>query len=254
MSLHPLQNIGLSENEAKIYEVLVKNGEIPVGTLIQKCGFKRPTVYKALGVLEKKGFILKRDYKKIIHVRPESPTKLALHAQEELEKVQQAKKDIDALLPALALSYTLSTERPIVRIYEGVEGLKDIYEDMLAEKKTIYALLQAADVEPELYAWLTTKFVRKRVREKIHVKAVVASSRESREYTSKNTEEFRTARIVNSKLFPFQHEIDIYGDKVAIIHYKKDEGLIGIVIHHPSIAISMKAWFDLAWGNTIQSL
>ncbi len=71
----------------------------------------------------------------------------------------------------------------------------------------------------------------------------------SREYVEKSVEEFRTSTMIDSELFPFEHEIDIYGDKVAIINYKKDEPLIGIVIHHPQIAKTMQAWYDLAWNG-----
>lgn len=247
MSLSFLQNIGLSSTEGALYELLLKLGEIPISTLIRESKIKRPTVYKALATLEKKELVLSRDIRKIIHVRPESPAKLAEFADKEYQKIEQANKTLNAILPGMSLSYANSTERPVVRVYEGVEGLKEVYEDMLVEKKPLYALLQAAEVEPELYSWLTTRFVKKRVKEKIHVKAIVATSRASREYIEKNTEEFRTTRMVDSKQFPFQHEIDIYGDKVAIIHYKKGEPLIGILIHHPAVSVSMKAWFELAW-------
>jgi hypothetical protein len=43
--------------------------------------------------------------------------------------------------------------------------------------------------------------------------------------------------------------VDIYGDKVAFINYKKGEALIGVVINHPQIAETMRAWFELAWAG-----
>lgn len=247
MSLSFLQNIGLTDTESHLYELLLRLGEAPVGTLIQESNLKRPTVYKALHMLHKKGLVTQRDIHKKIHVRPESPIKLQELADKKYEQLNRTKESLKAFLPSLAISYTLSTERPVVRVYEGIDGLKEIYKDLLIEGKTIYAILQAANVDPELYKWLTTKFVRKRVRAKIHVKAIVSSSAASREYLKKSKEEYRIARLIDSKKFPFQHEIDIYGDKVAIVHYKKDEPLIGMVIHHPQIALTMKAWFDLGW-------
>lgn len=253
MSLSFLQNIGLTDTESQLYEILLKLGEVSVSVIIQESKIKRPTVYKALYMLEKKGLVTKRDIRKKIHVRPESPVKLQELADKKYQQLERAMESLNALLPSLALNYTISTERPVVRVYEGVEGLKQIYKDLLIDGKTIYAILQAANVEPELYKWLTTKFVKKRTRLKIHVKAIVASSPASREYLKKSKEEYRIARLVDAKRFPFQHEIDIYGDKVAIIHYKKDEPLIGMVIHHPQIALTMKAWFDLAWESTESS-
>ena len=247
MSLAFLRNIGITETESTLYELLLKLGEVPIQALIKESGLKRPTIYKALYSLEKKGIVKMREIRKKINVRPESPVKLSTMVEKKYEAFQGTKETFAALLPGLASAYNFSTEKPVVRVYEGIEGLKEIYEDLLVAKQPVYALLQAAEVEPALYEWLTTKFVKKRIKEKIHVKAIVASSASSMEYFKKSVEEYRIARIVNSNKFPFQHEIDIYGDKVAIIHYKKDEPLIGIVIHHPQVAKTMKAWFDLAF-------
>ena len=249
MSLSFLQNIGLTTTEGSLYELLIRLGEVSVATLIQESGLKRPTVYKALYSLEKKGLVLQRKIHKKIHVRPESPVKLEEMADKQVVALKQAKDSLAAFLPSLALNYTLSTERPVVRIYEGITGLKEVYNDLLTINQPISAILQASTVDPELYQWLTTTFVRRRVRAKIHVKAIVASSTQSKEYVEKSSEEYRISRQVDAKLFPFQHEIDIYGDKVAIIHYKKDEPLIGIVIHHPQVAATMQAWFDLSWSG-----
>lgn len=250
MSLSFLNNIGLNETESKIYELLLKLGEIPISKLIFQSKIKRPTVYKAITTLEKKGLVTTRDLRKIKHVKPESPSKLVEFADTEYRKIDEAKKTLNAILPGLSLSYAASTDRPVVRVFEGLEGVKEIYEDTLIEKKPIYALLQAENVNNELYDWLTKKYVKKRERAKIHARVIVASSKKSKEYVKKNLEEFRITRIIDANLFPFQHEIDIYGNKIAIINYKEGEALIGIVIHHPTIAISMKAWFDLAWKGS----
>lgn len=249
MSLTFLNNIGLNNTECDIYELLVKTGEVPVSKLIELSKLKRPTIYKALQTLEKKGLVLKRDIHKKIHISPESPAKLQQLADEKFEQIKQVRENLNSLIPGLALSYTNSTERPIVKIFEGISGLKKIYEDLLVDSKPVSAILQAATVEPELYNWLTTKFVKKRVRAKIHVKAIVASSRASKLYLQNSPKEYRIAKQVDSGQFPFQHEIDIYGDKVAVINYKKDEPLIGLIIQHPQIALTMKAWFDLTWSN-----
>lgn len=250
MSLSALQNIGLTENEAQIYELLIKLGEIPVSILINESGLKRPTVYKILYSLETKGLISQRDIKKKIHVKPLSPTKLLDMAENKYQETQRIREDILSFVPQLNSLYIASTENPTVRTYEGIKGLKEIYEDILSEKKPIYAILQAAEVEPELYKWLTTTFVKKRVRAKIHVKAIVATSKASMKYKKKDVKEYRISVLVPEEKFPFEHEIDIYGDKIAFIHYKKGEPLIGVVINHPAIAQTSKAWFNLAWMGT----
>ncbi len=249
MSMSPnfLHTLGLSETESILYEHLLTLGEVPVSTLIIRTKRKRPTVYKALQTLQGKGLVTMRDIHKKLHAKPESPTRLKELADEKAKQIDEANAALTALLPGMALNYAHSTEKPVVQIYEGAAGLKEIYLDTLKEQKPISALLQASVVEPDLYTWLNNVYVNKRVKQKIHAKIIMDSGAASKEYLAKNIASYKTVKTVDAKQYPFQHEIDIYGDKVAIIHYKKDEPLIGILIHHPQIAQTMRSWFELTW-------
>lgn len=247
MSLPFLETIGLTTNEANLYELLLRLGEVPANTIIAQTSLPRATVYKSLYSLEQKGLLIKYDKGKIIHFKPEPPTKLLELADTQYRQLERAKKDVQALIPQMTSSYILSVERPVVTTFEGVEGLKQIYEDMLRVGKPIYAVLQAHEVEEGIYAWLTGPFVRKRIKLGIPVQAIVSASKHAEVYAQKDEKEFRTTRIVSNDLFPFQHELDIYGSKVAFIHFKRGERLVGVVVDHPQIAQTMKALFDLAW-------
>lgn len=247
MSLPFLQTIGLTQKEADLYELLLKLGEVSANTLIRETDLKRATAYKSLYALEQKGLVTKRDIGKIIHFRPEQPTKLLELAEREVQNTERAKEDLRTILPQLTSSYILTVEKPVISTYEGVNGLKEIYEDTLRERKPIYAVLQTAEVNDELYQWLTKKYVKSRAKLGIKAQVIVASGKWSREYIKKDEGELRESILVPSREFPFQHEVDIYGDKVAFLNYKKGEALIGVLIKHPQIAQTMKAWFDLAW-------
>lgn len=247
MSLGILENIGLTKNEADLYELLLKLGEVPAGEIIKQAKLKRATAYKVLYSLAKKNLVSYREIAKKIHFRPEPPTSLLSLAEKQYQSLERAKENLQAVLPQLASNYVLSVEKPVVTVFEGVEGLQKIYEDTLKEGKTIYAVLQTAEVDPVLYGWLTKDYIRRRVRQKVWAKVIVASGKWSGEYQRKDKKEYRETVPVPSRKFPFQHEVDIYGDKVAFINYKKGETLIGLIIKHPQIAQTMKAWFDLAW-------
>jgi len=197
--------------------------------------------------LEKHKLVTKRDIAKKIHFRPEPPTELLALADKQTKELERARGDLRAIMPQLNSEYILSVERPVVTIFEGAAGLKEIYEDTLKEGKPIYAVLQTAKVDPAMYKWLTKSYVKRRAKSKIWAKVIIASGKWSNDYQRKDEKELRESILVSSDKFPFQHEVDVYGDKVAFINYKQGEALIGIVINHPQIAQTMKAWFDLAW-------
>lgn len=247
MSLPFLQSFGLTENESNLYELLLRLGESPAWKIVAEAKLKRPTVYKTLQSLTRRGLVETNTKEKVIRFKPEAPTKLLELAERQFQNLERAKENLQTTLPQLTSSYITAVEKPVVTTFEGIKGLQEIYEDTLKEAKPIYAVLQPVDVEPTLHKWLNTTYVKKRAKLKIPAQVIVSAIRGSKEYIERSNEEYRTAVSVPSDRFPFQHEIDIYSDKVAFINYKKGEALIGIVIKHPSIAQTMKAWFDLAW-------
>lgn len=246
MSLEFLHAFGLSKKEADLYMLLLNDGELPVSVLIKKTGLKRATVYKSLYALESKGLLTKRSFKKKLHVKPESPSKLITLSEKHINAFEKAQSTLHSLLPQLTQAYITSVEKPVVTVYQGVVGLKKIYEDMLVVGKPIYAALSTENVDPELFKWVTTVYTRKRIAAKIPVKVIVASGGWAEEYVSRNKKELRETYLVSKELYPFQHEIDIYGDKVAFIDFKNGGSLIGVVIHHPLIAQTTSALWSLA--------
>lgn len=247
MPLTFLQTLGLSKNEANLYDLLLKLGEVPVHVIVKESRLKRPTVYKTLYNLAEKDLVSQREVNKILHFAPTPPTSLLGLAETQYSALDRAKKDLQAILPELSSAYTLSVEKPIIRMFEGLEGLKEIYLDTLVEAKPIYAVVRISTIDTKLHEWLQFDYVKKRARKKIHAKVIVAYDKAAPGFIKRDQKEERTSISVPGDQFPFQHEVNIYGNKVAFINNHEDEPLIGFIIDHPLIAQTMKAWFDLAW-------
>src|SRR3989344_7869400 len=139
MSLTFLETIGLTKKEADLYELLLKLGETPANEVIKQSKLKRATAYKSLYSLEKKGLVKKDASKNVIRFRPESPDKLMNFADQQHEEFDRAREDLRTLIPKLVSDYTLSVEKPIVRTFEGAEGIKKAHLEILSEKKEILA-------------------------------------------------------------------------------------------------------------------
>lgn len=248
MSLSFLQNLDLTKNEVDLYERLLKLGEVPAQALIKESKLKRPTVYKSVYSLEEKGLVSQRKIYKKIHFQAAPPAKLLEIADSKYDNLNRTKENLQALLPQLSSDYILSTEKPIVRMYEGLEGLKEIYLDILKEKQPGFSILQTDDMDPFLDNWIINYFTPRRIRAKMPLKMIYASKVKNKTHFKKKDIAYRRfSKVVPIDLFPFQHEVTIYGNKVAFIHYKKSSNLIGVVINHPFFAQTLKGWFNLAW-------
>lgn len=248
MSHSFLENLGLTQKEAEIYELLLKLGEVPAQIIIKESKLKRATAYKVLYSLEQKGLVSKKDIQKKIHFRPEQPTKLLELAENQYQSLERAKGDLQTILPQLTSEYILSVEKPVVRIYEGIAGVKRAYLDSLSEKKEILAYVYVSDKLDKPLEDFWPVYYKMRLKSDIHVRSICPDNREGREYQKKDIKELRETRLVSQEAFPITIEKNIVGNKVFF--FSRSEGkLLATSIENEAIAETERAIFELAWDQ-----
>lgn len=244
-----LKDSGLKDKEAIVYDILLEHGTLPVLEIIKKSGLKRGIVYKTLYDLQDKSLATQITIKKKLHFRAEHPYKLSELVEEQLKKAQNHQLTLQTYLPQLISAFKTTDNKPGVKIYEGVSGIKEVYNDTLKEGKEIWAILQTSDVEPKVYEWLSQTYGKKRAEADIWAKVIVAEDTKTKTYVSKNEAEKRETRVVPKEKFPIGIEVDIYGSKVAFINFHKDGDLVGIIVQNDLIADTMRSMFSLAWDK-----
>ena len=185
-------------------------------------------IYEVLPELLAGGYVEYRKDGKVAYYKPVHPGKL-------LDLVNQKKRDVALLedemrttIQSLAGKFNLAFNRPGVKFFEGVEGLKEIYRDTLREQKPIYAILSPAAIEPSLKEWLDNVYVKERVAKKIEAQVIASSSSETECYHRHDTESLRETIVVPQSKFPIDMEIDLYGtNQIAFISLAK--GIIGVI-------------------------
>ena len=131
MHRETLEEIGLSMNEAKIYETLIDIGESSVPKIALKTHIHRRNVYDIIPKLLKKGLIyLIADSKESRYaaVEPNKLNDLIWEKQSKLEKI----------LPSLNAQYKKTATEEAVYVYKGVEGFKNYLRDVLRVGKDVY--------------------------------------------------------------------------------------------------------------------
>jgi len=157
-----LQAIGLSENEALVYQLLLDLGPKPAQTLVEPSGLGRGNLYNTLNSLKEKGLIAEQSGTKKVYqaVDPENLRKLA---KTQVISAQETLNQLEATLPTLKSAFRLITHKPVLRVFEGIDGLKDIYKEILEAGQPIYSLVGTDAPAPELFKWLRGTYVQKRV-------------------------------------------------------------------------------------------
>ncbi len=241
-----LKQLGLNNTEISIYLASLETGPAPVIALAKASGMKRSSIYNFLNDLMRIGIIVASPKgNKFVYsaVAPEGLMALA----------EKQKESLSAIIPELTMLMGKSgSERPKIRFYEGVEGLKTVYWDTLeqSEDSEILAYATFEDIYRVFPEAFRQQYLKKRIKRKMITKAIARSGEYALSHAKNDKKEYRETIVLPVADFPVTNEINIYGDKVAIISF--GENKLGIIIESKEIAGTQRAIFNLLWKSLKQ--
>lgn len=242
--VNELVNIGLSPEESKVYISILELGGSFASNIARKAQINRATCYHTLDNLLKKGFISSYTKGKVLWFNAESPEKIV---QTETERLARAK----ALIPQLlSISNTL-TFKPKIRFFEGIEGIKTVFEDVFETKeKEILGYTNVRSLG-DIFSDYFKNYCKRKIQKKIKTRYLAPQTGEGVDlidqfYPKNYDKNLVEVLLVNKKEFSFENEISIYGNKVAIISLNPEEPM-ALLIESATFAKSMRSIFNLAW-------
>ena len=117
MNTSVLEELGLSNAEAKIYLALLGLGSSKTGDIIDRTKLQSSTVYHVLGSLVEKGLVSYVLKGKIKFYQAEDPNSFLLFLEEK-------KRKLNEILPELRRKERLSKQKQTAKVYEGLKGVK----------------------------------------------------------------------------------------------------------------------------------
>ena len=126
-----LKEIGLSPNEAKIYETLLKAGQSTVQQISDKSKVHRRNVYDSLSKLTEKGLVSESFTKGEKNFKATEPTRL-------LDLIKEKETKLNEILPTLKKEYNKKPEEVEAYFYKGIEGFKNYLKLILETKETVH--------------------------------------------------------------------------------------------------------------------
>ncbi|MDA1060385.1 MAG: hypothetical protein O3B47_01180 [bacterium] len=241
--LAELTQLGLSQEEAKVYLATLELGGSYASNIARKAGVNRATCYHTLNNLKSKGFLNSFNKGKVLWFNAEPPQVIANIQEEKLEKAKE-------LIPQLlSISNTLAF-KPKIRFYEGIEGVKTIFEDILNTKEELLGYTNLNGLGNIMSDYFK-KFCEKKIKNKIKTRIISPSTKDATKlikqfYPKDYDKNLVEILLVNKDEFYFENDISIYENKVAVVSLNPDE-VIGLIIESPTLAKSMRSIFNLAW-------
>lgn len=234
-----LSDIGLSENESKVYFAALSLGPATVLKIARAAEVKRTTVYSVVESLKQKGLmnIEVKGFKQLYVA--ESPEKLETVLEQRRAEFKNSLSEFMAL-------YNLKGGESYIKYYEGLEAMKNVYEELLKDIQphedylVVSAIEQWYKLDPD-YFW---DFVERRSKLPIKVRMLFTDSKESRKrmkrYNFPNTQikllSPKTKLTTNLVVIP----------KKVVIH-QLTPPIMAIVIENKSVVQMHKELFEIIW-------
>lgn len=239
-----LQQFGLDKKRAAVYLSLLQIGKAPVHQVAKMAGVKRTTAYSILRSLEEEHLVMRAvEGKKQIFVAEDPSIMMAQLANKKIA--------LELLLPELRVLYNAIPAKPRVRFYEGIEGVKTVFEDTLISHPKEIVDFTSIDDLVNVFGDYMKSYTKRRAELGIPLRGIATDTPLARSYNKKyysgaNPIAIPQTRFVPADSFVFKTEINIYGNKVAIMSLKAEEP-VGVIIESSVIADTMRSVFELAW-------
>ncbi|MBP9864592.1 hypothetical protein KBC54_04050 [Patescibacteria group bacterium] len=232
-----LKAIDLNESEAKIYITSLEIGPSSPQRLVERSGFSRPATYLAIEQLVQKGLMTSTMSGKRQLYSAESPDRLTGYTKTFLQKMEAKAAHITEVVEALKLIQ--HRDRPQVKLYEGIQGIKAILQDLVDSKPDATEEIVNIDAVKKVFttAELTAA---QNILSKRKTKGRAIFYGEVSEVRSGIE-----ARFLPANSFPFQGDLLLYGTKVAMVTYT--DHVMGVVVENKAIADTYHTLFELAW-------
>lgn len=243
--LEILEQLGLTKKEIKIYTTLLQLGTESVFNIAKKSDIKRSTCYLILESLKNKGLVSFSKNRKSIQYSAIEPSKIYNIYKERLDQLKDAVPMLDAL-------YSTTPNRPKFQIFEGIDGVKNVYYEThtwleKGNEVLFYGTLEniSPPLRKQLDIWKTLIRINKeaKARELLNYGVV------DRKYYSemKNVNSHYKFRFIPPELGFIHMDLIIMGNKVALIQAQKE--IFAVVIESNGIADALRLLYEMAWRS-----
>ena len=149
-------------------------------------------------------------------------------------------------MPEILSIFNRPTKKPKVKFYQGLDGLKQVYNDYSQPNQPIYGFSdyeKMFEALPADFLWPTAE---NRVKNNCRFYCIAKDGKMGRMVQSKDQEQLRETRLVAN--IDFETEINIYSNKVSLISFRKPYA--AVIIEDPAIAKTLKSIWQMVWDNT----
>jgi sugar-specific transcriptional regulator TrmB len=231
-----LKNFGLAPNEIKIYLFLLEHGLATPPQIAKATKIARTNTYNLLQKLKYSDLIREETRKNKKAYLVTNPSAL-------VKTLEKKKELLDSFLPDIEGLFNKSSNKPIIKFYEGLEEIKKIYEATLKtdELYAIGSTRKLMDLDENFFV----NYERQVKKNSIIVHEIInyASKEKGFPQSKSILQNLLDTTILPKKYADFSSDILLWENNIAIINL--DEPIFGTILTHPALVKTFKVLFSV---------
>ncbi len=258
-----LSNLGLSENETKVYIEAIKHERVSPYSLAKAAGIPRTTVYDVMFNLALKGLItikqsqgLEKQQTWIVAKNPSALRDMLFSRRKDLSRLEVELVDV---LPLLKKEYVSPQGSTNFQFYPGIEGAKQVQSQTNEAKKhsTIYvyeSLISMDTMGKKVINSDVDRGLKQKRSSLIPIKSLVPWNKWTRHVLAYQHErnkdyiQLHNFRYIDNPSFDIHLDISLIEDTARFVCAKKDEAW-GLIIKSGQLTQTMKNIFDVLYAT-----
>ncbi len=242
----------LSQREQLVFETLLRRGAQPASRVAKVVSLPRNTTRNILDRLMEHGLVARSKRSNSHLYRVESllalKRNLSIQLQQYERRIKKQLRSVATLEP-LFNRFVQSPKKPMVHIYEGLDGAERVYEDTLTAKETIRAWA-SFDANTKALPHYFQDYYRRRASRGIHLHSIHPDTPLARQRMKCNRAEKRKCVLLPESDFAIRPEVQVYDNKINLVSW---EDRIGILIESAELAEGLKNIFDLCFALAVSN-
>ena len=236
-----LTKYGLADKEVAVYLALLRLGPRPVRKIGTEAELNRGTTYDILKSLQDQGLVSYYQQEKHQYFVAEDPRALLEALEEKRRTIETLRVELKELVPQLRSMSAAVEDKPVVKYYEGVQGVRQILQDVLESTATIskeYYVYSSANVRQYLYE-AYPNYTIDRIARKLSVKVIALGAGGSEV-------ELAERRWLTKDTGAPTYTL-LYACKVAMVSPNPRHRVHGVVIEDAALFETQKVIFEKLW-------
>lgn len=238
-----LTRIGLHPKEIDVYLALLTLKSARASSIAKLARQSRSHTYLMLRSLEERGLIAEVERGKILTFIAEPPERLIAYIKDRKEELSSVEMLAEGALPMLKSLTPQTVDRPRVTLLHGMEGMKQVYRDVLPN--TFCALFNPQSMYDAFGGNIVPMVLGKEAR--LRGRDLLVNTAATKRFIRENPQDDEYEIRVLPNNVTFATDTLVYEDRMTIFAYDTDRTII--TIENRPVADSFRAWFKVLWAQ-----